>query len=76
MMTPLQCKLGRTALGWTVRQLAHTAKVSANTVSRFESGKTEAQPSTVIVMQQALEAGGVEFTNGDQPGVRLKRKGS
>jgi hypothetical protein len=24
-------------------------------------------------LQQALEAAGVEFTNGDQPGVRLKK---
>jgi transcriptional regulator with XRE-family HTH domain len=73
MMTPLQCKLGRTALGWTVRQLAQKAKVSANTVSRFESGKTEAQPSTVTVMQQALELEGIEFTNGDAPGIRVRR---
>jgi DnaJ-class molecular chaperone len=28
--------------------------------------------STVVALERALEAGGVEFTNGAQPGVRLK----
>jgi transcriptional regulator with XRE-family HTH domain len=73
-MTPLQCKLGRTALGWTVRKLAHEAKVTANTVSRFETGQTAAQPSTLAMMRQALERGGVIFVdNGDGEGVKLRR---
>jgi hypothetical protein len=29
------------------------------------------QQSTVDAIRAALETGGVEFTNGDQPGVRL-----
>jgi hypothetical protein len=28
----------------------------------------------LAAVQRALEAGGVEFINGDQPGVRLKAK--
>ncbi len=30
--------------------------------------------STLSVIRQALEAAGVEFTNGDQPGVRLRKR--
>ena len=33
------------------------------------------QPSTLDAIRAALESAGVEFTNGDQPGVRLKARG-
>ena len=44
--------------------------MTANTVSRIENG-ADAKQSTVDWLQRALEAAGVEFTNGDQPGVRM-----
>ena len=31
------------------------------------------QERTIDALQRALEAAGVEFTNGDQPGVRLTK---
>jgi hypothetical protein len=34
-----------------------------------------AQERTVEAIRAAIDAAGVEFTNGDQPGVRLKKKG-
>jgi len=43
-----------------------------DTVSRLERGE-ELRERTVDAIRHALEAAGVEFTNGDQPGVRLKR---
>jgi len=75
MLTPLQCRLGRTLLGWTVRDLAKAANLSPNTVSQFENQRAEANPSTLTVIRLAFEREGVEFFNHDQPGVRLKRKG-
>lgn len=30
--------------------------------------------ATVEAVQRALESAGIEFTNGDQPGVRLRKK--
>jgi hypothetical protein len=42
-----------------------------DTVARFERGEPF-EKRTVEAIQRALEAAGVEFTNGDQPGVRLK----
>jgi len=50
----------RAALGWGVRDLAKHARISANTVARFESGKP-ANASTLTVIQQAFEAAGVRF---------------
>jgi transcriptional regulator with XRE-family HTH domain len=69
---PVQCRMARAALGLGVRDLAAAAKVSIDTVARFERGD-ELKERTIDALQRALEAAGVEFTNGDQPGVRLTR---
>jgi transcriptional regulator with XRE-family HTH domain len=69
---PVQCRMARAALGLGVRQLASAAKVSIDTVARFERGD-ELKERTIDALQRALEAAGVEFTNGDQPGVRLSK---
>lgn len=60
MLTATQCKMGRAALGWGVRELASAADISANTVTRFETGKN-ANASTLKLIRQALEAQGVRF---------------
>jgi transcriptional regulator with XRE-family HTH domain len=69
---PVQCRMARAALGLGVRELAALAKVSIDTVARFERGE-ELKERTVEALSRALEAAGVEFTNGDQPGVRLSK---
>src|SRR5450755_2657354 len=69
---PVQCRMARAALGLGVRELAIAAKVSIDTVARFERGE-ELKERTVDALQRALETAGVEFTNGDQPGVRLTK---
>jgi len=70
IILPVQCRMARAALGLGVRGLATAAKVSIDTVARFERGD-ELKERTIDALQRALEAAGVEFTNGDQPGVRL-----
>ena len=67
---PVQCRMARAALGLGIRELAAAAKVSIDTVARFERGD-ELKERTIDAIQHALEAAGVEFTNGRQPGVRL-----
>jgi transcriptional regulator with XRE-family HTH domain len=64
--------MARAALGLGVRELAAAAKVSIDTVARFERGDA-LKERTIDALQRALEAAGVEFTNGDQPGVRLTK---
>jgi transcriptional regulator with XRE-family HTH domain len=71
-MKAAQLRMARAAVGWGVRELAERAGVTANTVTRIENG-ADAKQSTIDALQQALEAAGVEFTNGDQPGVRLSK---
>jgi transcriptional regulator with XRE-family HTH domain len=71
-MRAIQLRMARAAIGWGVRELAEKAGVTANTVTRIENG-ADAKQSTVDALQRALEAAGIEFTNGDQPGVRLTK---
>ena len=68
----VQLSMARAAIGWGVRELAEKAGVTANTVTRIENG-ADAKQSTIDALQRALEAAGIEFTNGDQPGVRLTK---
>jgi len=72
ILLPVQCRMARAALGLGIRDLAAAAKVSIDTVARFERGD-ELKERTIDVLQRALEAAGVELTNGDQPGVRLSK---
>jgi transcriptional regulator with XRE-family HTH domain len=71
-MKAIQLRMARAAVGWGVRELAKKAGVTANTVTRIENG-ADAKQSTMNRLQHALEAAGVEFTNGDQPGVRVTK---
>jgi transcriptional regulator with XRE-family HTH domain len=71
-MKPIQLRMARAAVGWGVRELAEKAGITANTVTRIENG-ADAKQSTIDKLRRALEAAGVEFTNGNQPGVRLAR---
>ena len=73
IMRPVQCRMARAALGLGVRELAAAAKVSTDTVARFERGD-ELKGRTIDALQHALEAAGVEFTNGNKPGVRLDNR--
>jgi transcriptional regulator with XRE-family HTH domain len=69
---PVQCRMARAALGLGIRELALAAKVSIDTITRFERGD-QLKERTIEAIQRALELAGVEFTNGDQPGVRLTK---
>jgi DNA-binding XRE family transcriptional regulator len=54
--------------------LALQANVSVETIKRLErtEGPVSANVQTVDAVTRALEAAGIEFTNGGQPGVRLR----
>jgi transcriptional regulator with XRE-family HTH domain len=56
-----------------VLDLASAASVSPNTITKFENERAEPTRATLTVIRLAFEKHGVEFLNGDQPGVRLKR---
>jgi predicted transcriptional regulator len=74
MLTSEQIRGARAMLRIEQKELAQIAGVSLETVKRIERtpGEISAYTSTLDSIQRALEAAGVEFTNGNQPGVRLK----
>ncbi len=66
-------RAARALLRWEQRQLAQASAVSLPTVKRLEAkaGSLAGHASTVAALVNALEAAGVEFTNGERPGVCL-----
>ena len=72
-MTPAQCRMARAGIGWGVRDLASAASVAGSTLVDFEAGRRHPHPRTLTAIRAALEAAGVEFTNGDSPGVKLRK---
>lgn len=52
--------MARAALQIGVRELAESAMVSTNTITRFEKGE-ELKERTVVAIRTALEQAGVQF---------------
>ncbi len=75
-MSPEQCRVARAWLDWSQQDLAKRAKVSLSTVADFEKRRRTPILNNLVAMQAALEKAGVVFTNGDEPGVKLKKKKS
>jgi transcriptional regulator with XRE-family HTH domain len=73
MITPAQCRAARALLDWSQQQLADASKAGNATIRNFEGGRSSPVNATMEVLQRALEAAGVEFTNGEGPGVRLRK---
>ena len=73
-ITPAQCRAARALLDWSQERLSEESGVGAKTIVDFEQGKRSPFARTVSDLREALEAGGVEFTNGDAPGLRLKAR--
>jgi transcriptional regulator with XRE-family HTH domain len=74
-VTGAQVRMARSALKWTVQELAAHAGISKNTVVSVEADG-DPHGATLAAIQAALEKGGVEFIaeNGGGPGVRLAKK--
>jgi predicted transcriptional regulator len=72
-ITPAQCRAGRALVELDQAHLARQANVSRNVIVDFEKGRRTPTTNNLAAIRAALEAAGVEFTNGgDQPGVRPK----
>lgn len=60
-------------LGMRREDLAVAAQVAPATLADFESGKRKPYPRTLAAIRAALRLAGIEFIDGDAPGVRLRR---
>ena len=78
MISGTQFRAARDLLRWTARELAHRAVVSVSTVNLIENaeGVPSVTSKQVEAVRAALEEAGIEFLDGDAPGVRLHAKGA
>jgi transcriptional regulator with XRE-family HTH domain len=73
-VTAAQIRAARGLLGWSQTVLARDAGIALQTVIRFETGRgSRVSADTAAKIAAALEAAGVEFTNGGEPGVKLRK---
>ncbi len=72
-ITPGQVRAARGLIGWSQDQLVGASGVPKRTVVRMELGEGDPQRRTLAAIRSALEAAGVVFTNGDEPGVKLRK---
>jgi transcriptional regulator with XRE-family HTH domain len=76
ILTGEQLRAARAMARIEQSDLAQQASVSVETIKRLERtvGPVSANVQTVDAVTRALESAGVEFTNGDQPGVRMRKR--
>jgi ribosome-binding protein aMBF1 (putative translation factor) len=74
LVTSAQIRAARGLLDWTVRDLAEHSGVDRDMVSKIETGAYAGAPETLAAIRRVLERAGVEFTNGDAPGVKLRKR--
>jgi DNA-binding transcriptional regulator YiaG len=72
-LSPAQCRAARGMIAMDQAVLAEAANVSRNVIIDFEKGRRVPTRNNLAAIQRVLEKAGVEFTNGDAPGVRLKK---
>ena len=72
MITGAQIRAARKLLGWPRDRLCPRAGLSVTMLSKIEDGLRTRTNEQRLGIQGALEAAGVEFSNGDEPGVKLK----
>jgi predicted transcriptional regulator len=77
VITGRHIRAGRALLGWAQSDLSKRSKVALRTVLRMEGfdGAVSARTETLNRVIVALEKAGVEFLDGENPGVRLKLAG-
>jgi hypothetical protein len=79
MLTPAQLREARRLLGWTIEQVAVASGAYYHVIYSYENSGggatrrllTSSRVTQLPIIQAALEAAGVEFTDGDAAGARL-----
>ena len=72
-ISPAQCRAARGLIAMDQAVLAEAANVSRNVIIDFEKGRRVPTRNNLAAIQRVLEKAGVEFTNGEALGVRLRK---
>jgi transcriptional regulator with XRE-family HTH domain len=73
-LSPAQCRAARALLNWSQENLVARSKITKKTIADFERGATQPRPQTLAQLTAAFHAAGIEFLNGNEPGLRLAGK--
>jgi hypothetical protein len=72
-VTPAQCRAARALIGMSNDELHGSSVVPRVIIEAFEAGGAKLRQADLDAIQHALERAGVEFIDGDGPGVRLRK---
>ena len=72
-LTPQACRAARALLDWRLADLSEASGLSIETLTQFENGRAMRSSNREKIAAVFL-AHGVEITNGDHTGARLKLK--
>ena len=75
-LSPAQCRAARALLNWSQEELVRQSKITKKTIADFERGATQPRPQTLAQILAAFDAAGIEFLDGNRPGVRLSKRPS
>ena len=70
-LKPEHSRAGRALLNWTQQELSRMSGAGLTAIKDFESGTRNTSKVNRDRIQKALTDAGVQFLNGDTPGVRL-----
>ena len=76
MLTGAEIREARKLLHWPLKKLACRARLTTDAIQRAESVDDD-PPLTIAnleALKRALEDAGVEFTEGDDAGVKLRKQ--
>jgi transcriptional regulator with XRE-family HTH domain len=73
MISGPQIRAARGLLNWSRGDLARATGISQNGIANIEMGASSPLAVTLERIQRAFEKDGVVFTNGDEPGVKLRK---
>ena len=73
-LSPAQCRAARALLNWSQEDLVRHSKIIKKTIADFERGATSPRKQTLAQILAAFDAHGIEFLDGNRPGVRTVRK--
>ena len=75
-ISPQQSRAARRLLNWSMVRRASRSNLTEGAIRNFEESLRALSVDKIAAIRAALEAAGVEFKNGDEPGVRLKKADS
>jgi transcriptional regulator with XRE-family HTH domain len=71
-----QIRAARALLDWSQRELSRKSRVAFGTIQRMErfDGPVGSRTETLSKVVTVFEKAGIEFLNGESPGLRLRKK--